>query len=138
MAYEDPRETDSITHTLRQVVDDVRELFREELLLARAELRQEASVFAHSAIDLATAAGFGVFAVGFILLGVAQGAAKWWGIGTWAAYILMGVVLGCAAGIALLMSRARMRQTTVVPPRTAESLQETKEWLNRRMTSSSR
>ncbi len=138
MAYDDPRETDSITHAFRQVVDDVRELFREELLLARAELRQEATVYLHSAINMAAAALFGLFATGFILLGLAQGAARWWGIGTWAAYILMGIVLGCIAGIALLMSRARARKTSAVPQRTVQSLEETKEWLNHRMTSNTR
>ena len=40
MAYDDPR-TDSLTGTIGKIVDDVRELFREEVALARAEFRQE-------------------------------------------------------------------------------------------------
>lgn len=138
MAHDDTRETESITHVLRQVIDDLRELFREELLLARAELRQEASVYVNSAISVAAAGVVGLFAVGFFLLGIAQGAARWLGIGPWVAYVLMGIVLGCGAGIALLMSVARARKTSPVPQKTVESLQETKAWLTHRMTSSSK
>ena len=139
MAYDDPTTpTESIPAVLGRVVDDVRELVREELALARVELQQEASAFAHSAIDMAAAAAFGGFAALFVLLGIAQAGARWLGIGIWAAYLLMGIVLGIAAGIALLMSRQRMKQTRIVPPRTAASLQETREWISRRTTSSAR
>ena len=137
MADDDSRGADSITSVAARVIDDARELLREELALVRAEMRQEASDFIHSVIDMGAAAGFAAFAALFVLLGLAQGAALWWGIRTWVAYILMGIVLGIASGIALLMSRARLRQL-MVPPKTAQSLRETKEWINRRMTSDER
>lgn len=137
MAYEEPR-ADSIANVFRQIIDDIRELTREELALARAELRQEASVFTHSAIDMAAAVGFAMFAAFFFLLGIAQLCGRWWNVPNWAAYLIVGIVLGCVSIAALLMSRARMAKTNVVPPRTAESLEETKEWLQHRMTSNTK
>lgn len=137
MEYEDPR-ADSITNIFRQVVDDVRELFREELALARAELRQEASAFTSAAVQIGLGAAAGAFAVLFLLLGIAQGAARLFGIGVWASYLGMGILLGIAAGIALLMGRSRIQNTPAVPRRTVESIQETKEWINHRTTSSTK
>jgi MFS superfamily sulfate permease-like transporter len=137
MAYEEPR-ADSITHIFRQVVDDVRELFREELALAHAELRAEASAFTSGAIQMGIGAAVGGFAVLFLLLGIAQGAAIVFGIGVWVAYIGMGILLGIAAGVAVLMGRNRVQQTPAIPPKTVESLQETKEWISHRTTSNSK
>jgi MFS superfamily sulfate permease-like transporter len=137
MAYDESR-SESLTTVFRQVVDDVRELFREELALARAELRQEANAFTSAAIRAGVGAVAGLFAVSFLLLGIAQGAARWLGIGVWASYLGMGVLLGIVAGLALLLARSRVQQTPAVPQRTVESLQETKEWINHRMTSNSK
>jgi putative superfamily III holin-X len=134
MAYDEPH-SESIALIFRQIVEDVRELFREELALARAELRQEASAFTSATLQMGVGAAAGGFAVLLLLLAIAQGAARLFGIPVWVSYAGSGILLAVAAGIAFLMGRRRVRNTPAIPPRTIESLQETKEWISHRTAS---
>jgi hypothetical protein len=135
MAYEDPH-SDSITHTIGRLVDDVRELFREEVALARAELRQEVSAFGAAAAAMGAGAAAGGFAVAFLLLGIAQAFAALVGWPAWGGYIAMAVALGIVAAVALIAGRQKVH--TVQMPQTVESIKETKEWMKDRMTSERR
>jgi hypothetical protein len=137
MKNEDSRGA-SFTTTVKQVNDDVRELFREELALARAELRQEASSFSTAAAQMGGGAAVAGFAVLFLLLGIAQGFADLVNWPVWGGYLMMGVVLAAAAGVAIQMGRSRLRATPAVPKQTLETLKETKEWMKDRMSSESR
>jgi len=130
--------SDSITDVLRRVVDDIRELFREEVALARVELRQEASSYTTAAAQIGAGAAAGAFAIGFLLLGIAQGFAMLVGWPAWGGYLAMGILLGIVALIAVQMGRSRMAKTPAVPARTAETLQETREWIKDRMNSEPR
>jgi|SRR6185295_5425490 Putative Actinobacterial Holin-X, holin superfamily III len=136
MAYEDPQ-NDSITHTIGRLVDDVRDLFREEVALARAELRHEVSAFGAAAARMGVGAAAGAFALVFLLLGLAQGFAALVGWPAWGGYFAMAVVLGIAAGAALMSGRKKVRDIEPVP-QTVESIKETKEWMKDRMSSESR
>src|SRR6185295_18967223 len=135
MAYEDPQ-GDSITHTIGRLIDDVRELFREEVALARAELRQEVSAFGTAAAAMGAGAAAGAFALAFLLLGIAQAFAALVGWPAWGGYIAMAVVLGIIAAVALTAGRKKV--PTVQMPQTVESIKETKEWMKDRMSSEKR
>jgi len=137
MAYDDPRH-ESLAATLGKIVDDIRELFREEVALARAELRQEVSAFSSVAIWFAVGGGAALFALSFLLLGVAQAIAVLIGWPVWAGYITMAVLLGVAAAIALQSARSRARRVPAVPPQTVATIKETKEWIQDRMSSAGR
>jgi uncharacterized membrane protein YqjE len=134
MAYEDPRH-ESLTATLGKIVDDVRELFREEVALARAEVRQEISGFTSLAIWFGAAAVAAAFSLSFLLLGIAQAFAILVGWPIWAGYATMAVLLGIVAFAAIQAGRRRARTVSAVPHQTVESLKETKEWIQHRMTS---
>jgi len=135
MAYEDPQ-GDSITHTIGRLIDDVRELFREEVALARAELRQEISAFGAAAAAMGAGAVAGGFALAFLLLAVAQAFAALIGWPVWGGYLAMAVVLGIAAPVALMAGRKKLH--AVQMPQTVESIKETKEWMKDRMSSERR
>lgn len=137
MAYDDSR-TDSYTGILGKIVDDVRELFREEVALARAELRQEVSQASAVGMRFGVGAAAAAFAVTFLLLGAAQGFAMLVGWPAWAGYFTMAVVLGIGAMIAIQTGRKRARTLRAVPPQTVETLKETKEWIHNRITSARR
>jgi uncharacterized membrane protein YqjE len=137
MAYEDPRH-ESLTATLGKIVDDVRELFREEVALARAEVRQEIGGFTSLAIWFGAGGVAGAFALSFLLLGIAQAFAVLVGWPVWAGYVSMAVLLGIVAFVALQAGRRRARTVSAVPQQTVESLKETKEWIQHRMTSARR
>ena len=137
MAHEDPR-TDSLTGIVGRVIDDVRELFREEVALARAELRHEVSEFSTAAMQFAAGAAAGAFALLFLLLAIAQGFAALVHWPVWAGYLAVAVVLGIIAGVGIQLARSRARTVPAVPPQTAATLKETKEWIQDRMSSEHR
>src|SRR5919109_4956583 len=95
MAYEYETEA-SMKTLLRSALDDVRELFREEVALARAELRAE--------VSKATAAGgrFGAAAAAlscaglFLLTALALGIATMFQWPAWTGFAIVGVVLAIA------------------------------------------
>lgn len=136
MAYQDSRD-ETLTQTIGRVIDDVRELFREEVALAKAELRHDASEFGSALTRMGMGAGAGLFAVGFLLLGIAQGFAALVSWPAWGGYLAMGVLLGIIAGVSLMSGRRKAKELPTLP-RTVESIKETKEWMNDRMSSNSR
>ena len=137
MAYDDPRH-DTLTATVGKIVDDVRELFREEVALARAEVRQEMSAFSAIALSFAVGAGAALFALSFLLLGIAQASAMLIGWPAWTGYIGMAIVLGIVAAITIQSARRRARTVSAVPEQTVATIKETKEWIQDRMSSERR
>jgi TRAP-type C4-dicarboxylate transport system permease small subunit len=125
----------TVTNTFKRVVDDVRDLLREEIALARAEIRQEVSSFSNAAVLMAAGAVAGLLALAFLLHAAAQGFATAVGWPSWTGYLAVSIVLAVIGMVALQMGRNRLRATATVPPQTAETLQENKEWLKHRMTS---
>lgn len=137
MAYDDTRH-ESLTSVLGRIVDDIRELFREELALARAEIREEVSGFTSAAIAFTGGAAAGVFALSFLLLGLAQAFAMLVGWPAWGGYLTMAVLLGIVAAVALQAARRRARTVPAIPPQTVATIKETKEWIQDRMSSERR
>lgn len=134
MAY-DNSYADSLTAAVGRIIDDVRELFREEVALARAEIRQEVSAYSGAAIQFGAGAVAGGFALAFLLLAIAQGFAMLVNWPVWAGYLAMAIVLGIGAAVAIQSARKRVRTVPAVPPKTVATLKETKEWIQDRMSS---
>ena len=134
MPYENQESTTSL---LGRVIDDARELFREEVALARAEIREEVSAWA--AAGGAMAAGGAVLGVAalFILVALALGVAALLQWPNWAGFLLVGVVLGVVGAVALMAGRAKAHRILTLP-KTAETVKETSEWMKNRMTSSAK
>lgn len=129
---------DTLTHTVKRVVDDVRELFREEVALARAEIRQEMSSFASAAVKIGAGAVAGLLALLFVLHAFALGLADITGWSPALAYLAVGLLLGVIAAISVSVGMQRARLTPAVPRQTIDTLQENKEWLKNRMSSEPR
>jgi hypothetical protein len=136
MAYEDTR-NETLTQTVGRVIDDVRELFREEVALAKAELRHEASEFGSAVTRMGMGAGAAVFALGFLLLGIAQGFAMLVSWPVWGGYLAMGILLSIVGAGAVMSGRSKARRVPAMP-KTVESIKETKEWMNDRMSSNNK
>ena len=136
MAYEDVRH-EPATDLIQRVVDDFRDLFREEVALARAEVREEASAWAAAGARLA--AGGAVLGVGalFVLVAIALGVAALFHWPNWAGFLLVGVLLAIGGAVALQMGRARARRIATLP-KTTHEVKETSQWIKDRMTSSAR
>jgi hypothetical protein len=108
------------------VVSDMSMLLRQEVDLARAEVRQSAVRAGKGAGMLGGAAGAGAFAVLFLLLAAMFGLSTVMALG-WAA-LIVGVLLAVSAGILGLLGRANVKKAHAKPTQTVETLKEDMQW----------
>lgn len=133
MAMERERET-SISSLVGGIVGDVQTLLRNEIALAREEVRQEVNTAKSAGIKLGIA--IGVLAVGglFILHAVAQALADLLNWPTWSGYTILGLVLAIAGGILLSSAQKQLKEVHPVPQQTVETMKENVEWIKDRTT----
>ncbi|SQD96521.1 conserved hypothetical protein [Parafrankia sp. Ea1.12] len=112
------------------VATDVSTLFRQEIALAKAELREEATKAGKGAGMFAGAGGAGYFALLFVLLAVMFGLGEVMALG-WAA-LIVGVVLAAVAAVLALRGRSTVRNVHPAPTQTVETLREDVQWAQSR------
>lgn len=110
----------SVGELLGDVTSDLSTLLRQEVDLAKAELRQSTD---HAKAAGGMLAGAGVSAhLSLMFLSLAA----WWALGDlldslgWSA-LVVGLVWGLLSALLALRGRARLRQATPAVPRTAET-----------------
>jgi hypothetical protein len=114
--------TVSVGQLLGEVSQDMSMLMRQELALAKAEVKQEA-IKGGKAAGLLGGAGF----AGYMLL-LFLSIAAWWGLANvmdqgWAA-LIVAAVWAVTSAVLYAAGRARMREVNPTPERTAETLNE--------------
>jgi len=117
----------SIGELIGDVSDDLTRLFRQEVELAKVELRAEAGK-AGKAAGMLGGAGVAAHMTALLLslaLMFALGAVMPLG---WAA-LIVAVVWGIAAAVLYSSGRARLRTVNPVPKQTVETLKEDARWL---------
>jgi hypothetical protein len=121
------RTEQSIGQLVANLSEDVQTLFRQEIELAKTEIREEAKGTAQAA-GMFGAAGFAAYMVAVLgSLAAVFGLGSLLGLG-WAALIVAGV--WALIGLILFATgRMRLRKTSVKPERTIESVKEDAEWL---------
>ena len=132
MAEQD--ETNSIPALIRSVVDDARELIREEIALAKAEIREEASAVQSVGIAFAGAALFAM--IGVVLLCIALGGAiaYLFNAPAWVGYGIIAILLGGGAYFLMNWGRASLANIRALP-KTTESLRENIAWIRSKSSS---
>ncbi|WP_018637551.1 phage holin family protein [Parafrankia elaeagni] len=125
-----PGHASSTGQLVSEVANDVSTLFRQELALAKAELREEATKAGKGAGMFAGAGGAGFFALVFILLAVMFGLGSVMALG-WAA-LIVGVLLVAAAAVLALMGRRTVKNVHPAPTQTVETLREDVQWAQNR------
>lgn len=120
MAYESES---SVGDLVRGALEDVRQLFREEVALARAEIRVELSKAASAGIRFGVAGAALAFAATFLLIAIAFGISA---LFTWPVWAGFGVVAALLAivGTAMYASARRAVRTVQPLPRTRETIRE--------------
>lgn len=117
-------ETDqSIGGLVRGVLEDARELIREEVALAKAEARVEISRLTSAITQFGAAAVTGWFAVMFILCAVSLGIATALQWPAWTGFAIVGVLLAIVAGVMFMTGRSAIQRVEPMP-RTVESVKE--------------
>ena len=134
MATEREREP-SLASLLSGIVGDAQVLVRQEIALARQEIREEISNAKDAGISLAIAGG--VLAVGGLLLvlTLAQALAYFLHWPVWVGYGVVGTVLAIVGYILLSSAQKRMKEISPVPEKTVETMKENVEWIKDRTTS---
>ena len=109
-------ETDtSIGTLLRGALDDARDLFREEVALAKAELQHELSKVAAAGVQFGAAAVMLWFALMFVLVALALGIATLFDWPAWTGFAILAVVLAIGGVIALAGGRRAVRHVQPLP-----------------------
>ena len=121
-------EQTSIPGLIKGLLDDARDLIREELQLARAEIREEVSALQTVTIAFAVAAVVGL--MGAMLLSVALGGAlayflRW---PSWAGYGIVAVLFLAGGWGLCLYARGRLSAIRAIP-NTTETMKENLAWM---------
>jgi hypothetical protein len=122
----DPGDT-SIGQIIGEISDDLSKLFRQEVELAKAEVRQEATKAGKAAGMLGGAGLAGYMTLLLLSFAVVFGLGNVMDLG-WSA-LIVAVVWGAAAAILYATGRRRLRTVDPVPRQTVDTLKEDAQWL---------
>jgi uncharacterized membrane protein YqjE len=118
---------ESLGELLGELASQSAGLVRDEVALAKQEIQEKLSQFQSALLILAA----GVFLSGLALFALSAAAilalAVW--VGAWQAALIVGGALAVVGGIIALMGIKRLKQTSLKPEQTLETLEEDKEWL---------
>lgn len=124
---QDLRSKPSAGQLLSDITMDVQTLFRQEIQLAKAEIREDVAQSVRAAGMLATASFAGHMVIVLLSLAAMFGLSTLLGLG-WSALIVAGVWALIGGGL-FAAGRSRLRAVSPKPERTIESLKEDAEWL---------
>lgn len=128
-------QTESIGGLLRGILTDVRTLIREEIALARVELREQAgrarAAAASFAIAAAALAGGGLL----LLMAMAIGIADLLNWPVWSGFLIMSVLLCLVGFVTLSSGRSQLKKVHAVPEETVTTLKENSAWIAKRLQS---
>ena len=122
----EPADT-SLGELIGEISDDLSKLFRQEVELAKAEVRQEATKAGKAAGMLGAAAFAGYLAVLLLSFALVYALANVMDAG-WAA-LIVAVIWAAVGGILYATGRKKLRTVSPVPRQTVETIKEDAEWL---------
>ncbi|HET9299445.1 MAG TPA: phage holin family protein [Candidatus Polarisedimenticolaceae bacterium] len=112
---------------LKQLGTDIGTLVRQELALARKEMKEALETLRTATVLVASGAVLSLLALGTLIAAAVLALGANVGYGT--AALIVGVVLTAIAAGAVIWGVRRLRSLPVKPEKTLESLEETKEWM---------
>jgi len=122
----EPEQT-SIGELIGEISDDLSKLFRQEVELAKVELKQEASK-AGKAAGMLGAAGFaGYMTVLLLSFALVYALANVMDHG-WA-FLIVAVIWGIVGAVLFANGRKKAKDVSPMPTRTVETLKEDAQWL---------
>ena len=125
MAQQDP---DSIPALVRSLLDDTRELIREELLLARTEIRDEMSAVQTAGMMFGAAAVSALLGVAILAIGIGGAIADGLDWPPWSGHAIVAALLLGAEYVAARLGRARLATIRALPKNT-QSMKENLAWI---------
>lgn len=128
-----PGPTASLSDLIGRLGDDVTLLFRQEVELAKVELKREASTAAKAGGMFAAAAVAALVTLLLLTFAAAWGLAEVMPTGL--AFLVVGVVVGIAAAVLGMAGKKRFQTVDFTPHATIETLQQDKQVVTDRMSS---
>jgi len=125
---------ESIADLIRGTIRDGIGLVRDEILLARTEMREEVVRIKSGLIIVAAAIGFGVLAVIMLVEAIAWGASYAFSWPAWAGFAVVTLPLMVIAVVLAMMSLTMVSRERFMP-KSVDSLKESAEWLRARTQS---
>ena len=117
----------SIGELLGNISNDLSQLFRQEVELAKAELKQEASKAGKAAGMLGVAGFAGYLAVVLLSFALVFALANVMDAG-WAA-LIVAAIWAVIGGVLFVTGRSKLKTIDPVPHRTVDTLKEDAQWL---------
>lgn len=132
------RDERSIGQLFKELQNDSTSLVRQEVELAKAEVRESLQAYARSAVSMAIggalllAALFGVlWTINMALTAVLESAVGL-EIAVWLSPLILSAVIAAVGYAMVTGAMNRIRKETIIPRRTTETLKEEKQWLKNR------
>ncbi|GLW25883.1 MULTISPECIES: phage holin family protein [Microbispora] len=126
MSYPSPPAEPSLGKLVGEIGEDLSKLFRQEVELAKAEIRQEAGK-AGKAAGMLGGAGFAGYMVALLVtLAVVFGLGNVMDL-AWAA-LIVAAVWAVIGGVLFARGKERMREVNPTPEQTIETLKEDVQW----------
>ena len=133
------REERSIGQLLKELRDETTTLLRQEVDLAKAEISEKASRTGKNLGSLAVGGGVAFLGALALLAAVVYGLTSILnqfmsvGVAIWLAPLIVGLVLAAVGYSMLQKALVALKQESLTPQKTTQTLQENKEWLKARM-----
>jgi uncharacterized membrane protein YqjE len=119
MAFERDR---PVSELVQDIVANIQQIIRSEVLLAKAELKEEALKASKAARLVAVGGVAALYGLGFLLLFCVYALTT--AFPAWASALIVGVGLAIIAAVFLRIGIRRLRQVSPVPPKTVETVKE--------------
>ena len=129
---------DSIGGLVRGILTDLRTLIREEISLARVEIREQAGRARAAAMSFGIAAAALLFGATFLLIALATGIAELLDWPVWSGFLIVAVLLSLVGFVMLSSGRKQLQTVHAVPTETVSTLKENSEWIAKRLSSAQR
>ena len=129
---------ESIGTLLRGILMDLRTLIREEITLARVELREQAGRARAAAVSFAIAAVALLFGGTFLLIALATAIADLLNWPVWAGFLVVALLLSLIGAVTLASGRRKLATVSAVPEETISTVKENSEWIAKRLSSERR
>jgi hypothetical protein len=138
---EDGRDTRSVVDLVKELRDEMTELMRQEVALARVEISDKVARFSRNLTYLAI--GGLILYAGLLILLVAASAGTYVGLvaaglthytAGWLAPLIVGIVIAAIGYAFLQKALSTLKHESLVPKQTVQSVKETKEWVQEKVS----
>jgi uncharacterized membrane protein YqjE len=126
-------ERERFSSLISGLLEDLQGLVRDEIRLAKAELREDMQTVMRAVAMIAAAAIFALVGLIILLMGVSILLSET--VRTWLAFAIVGLAALVLAALLGIIGKNRLSAGNLKPEQTIESMKENKEWANQQIKS---